>query len=217
MTNEQPARISLTIGNLHAEAGKGFLFGKRIENGAALLWDLSCDPAVEHDVTYLDQTPEESCGVHAPDYIQRLRIDREPRVGGGVQYDGAGVSSKWAGNDASSVNSGPSVVVSCVGQGQDPETRVKPGSLPTALAAAGAVREAVEFVMDAPAAAAPGGGGSRNAFCVVRPPGHHACFEISKEGGSTGFCLINNAACALRYALERRLPANDDDAADRLG
>jgi len=34
-----------------------------------------------------------------------------------------------------------------------------------------------------------------NAFCVIRPPGHHA--ELTQ---STGFCLFNNAAIAARYA-----------------
>jgi acetoin utilization deacetylase AcuC-like enzyme len=37
-----------------------------------------------------------------------------------------------------------------------------------------------------------------NAFCAVRPPGHHACHDHAM-----GFCFINNVAVAAKYALER--------------
>ena len=58
-----------------------------------------------------------------------------------------------------------------------------------ALLAAGAALTAVDAVCDGRAA---------NAFCPMRPPGHHA---TSRRG--MGFCLFNNAALAARYAQRR--------------
>ena len=49
-------------------------------------------------------------------------------------------------------------------------------------------------------------GECQNAFCVVRPPGHHAgprgqvTAEEDPDGGSHGFCLFNNVAVAAAYA-----------------
>jgi len=40
-------------------------------------------------------------------------------------------------------------------------------------------------------------GEAENAFCAVRPPGHHACHDRAM-----GFCLVNNVALAAKYALE---------------
>ncbi len=55
-----------------------------------------------------------------------------------------------------------------------------------ALRAAGAVVAAVDQVMT---------GRSRNAFCAVRPPGHHA-----ERAEAMGFCLFNNAAIGALHA-----------------
>ena len=69
----------------------------------------------------------------------------------------------------------------------DPDTHMSPGSLAAAMRAAGAVTKAVDLVMT---------GAAANAFCAVRPPGHHAEAETAM-----GFCLLGNVAIGATYAL----------------
>ncbi|MBN1670690.1 MAG: histone deacetylase [Kiritimatiellae bacterium] len=69
------------------------------------------------------------------------------------------------------------------------DTEIGPRSLEVALLAAGGVLTAVDAVMD---------GTVRNAFCLVRPPGHHAT-----RSRGMGFCVFNNVAIAARYAQQR--------------
>jgi acetoin utilization deacetylase AcuC-like enzyme len=46
-------------------------------------------------------------------------------------------------------------------------------------------------------------GQNRNAFCVVRPPGHHAGINGLLDGGeSCGFCIFNNVAAGALYAIQ---------------
>jgi acetoin utilization deacetylase AcuC-like enzyme len=69
----------------------------------------------------------------------------------------------------------------------DPDTFLSPGSIDAALRGSGAACFAIDQVF---------AGKSRNAFCVVRPPGHHA------EGNlAMGFCLLNHVAVGARHAL----------------
>ncbi len=70
----------------------------------------------------------------------------------------------------------------------DPDTWLSPESFRAALRAAGAAVRAVEAVA---------GREADNAFCAIRPPGHHAGI-----GRAMGFCLFNNAAIAARCAQE---------------
>jgi acetoin utilization deacetylase AcuC-like enzyme len=72
----------------------------------------------------------------------------------------------------------------------DPDTFLSPGSIDAALRGSGAACFAIDQVF---------AGKSRNAFCVIRPPGHHA--EI---GHAMGFCLLNHVAVAARHALAVR-------------
>jgi acetoin utilization deacetylase AcuC-like enzyme len=71
----------------------------------------------------------------------------------------------------------------------DGDTVMSPGSGEAALRAAGAVCAAVDAVMT---------GAARNAFCAVRPPGHHA-----EPGRAMGFCLFNNIAIGAQHARAR--------------
>ena len=68
----------------------------------------------------------------------------------------------------------------------DPDTVVSPGSWEAALRATGAVLQAVDRVV---------AGEADNAFCAVRPPGHHA--EPSR---AMGFCLFNSVAVGALHA-----------------
>jgi len=61
-----------------------------------------------------------------------------------------------------------------------------------ALLAANAVKIAVDKVLDKKA--------WKNAFCAIRPPGHHA---DAKDEGGFGFCYINNVVCGARYAQKK--------------
>ena len=70
----------------------------------------------------------------------------------------------------------------------DPDTAMSPSSGEAALTAAGAVIAAIDSVIS---------GEASNAFCAIRPPGHHA--EPSR---AMGFCLFNNVAIAARHAQE---------------
>jgi acetoin utilization deacetylase AcuC-like enzyme len=73
------------------------------------------------------------------------------------------------------------------------DTPVSQDSYSAALLAAGGAMAAVDAVMS---------GRVRNAFCAVRPPGHHAL----KDKGM-GFCLFNNVAIAARHIQQKhKLP-----------
>jgi acetoin utilization deacetylase AcuC-like enzyme len=69
------------------------------------------------------------------------------------------------------------------------DTTISKDSFQTALLAAGGVLAAVDAVI---------AGTVKNAFCAVRPPGHHAC-----PAKGMGFCLFNNIATAARYAQKK--------------
>jgi acetoin utilization deacetylase AcuC-like enzyme len=70
----------------------------------------------------------------------------------------------------------------------DADTFMSPGTLAAARRAAGAVVRAVDMVL---------AGEVRNAFCAVRPPGHHA-----ETSTAMGFCFFGNVVIGARHALE---------------
>ena len=71
----------------------------------------------------------------------------------------------------------------------DPDTSLNVHTWSAALRAAGAAIAATDSVI---------AGEMANAFCAVRPPGHHA-----ERGKAMGFCFFSNIAIAAKYALER--------------
>jgi acetoin utilization deacetylase AcuC-like enzyme len=71
----------------------------------------------------------------------------------------------------------------------DPDTAMNSSSWSATLHACGAVLAATDAVI---------AGELENAFCAVRPPGHHACRDRSM-----GFCIFNQIAVGALYALER--------------
>ena len=69
----------------------------------------------------------------------------------------------------------------------DPDTSASPGTYGAVMHAAGAAVAATDDVL---------AGRASNAFCAVRPPGHHATRDATM-----GFCFFNNVAVAARHAL----------------
>ena len=72
----------------------------------------------------------------------------------------------------------------------DGDTLMNPFTYPAALRAAGAVVMGVDLVM---------AGLAENAFCNIRPPGHHA-----ERGKAMGFCIFNNIAVGAAHAIAQQ-------------
>jgi len=70
----------------------------------------------------------------------------------------------------------------------DPDTAMCPETGEAMQRAAGGMCLAVDLVM---------GGSARNAFCAVRPPGHHA-----EPSQAMGFCFFNNVAVGAIHARD---------------
>ncbi len=71
----------------------------------------------------------------------------------------------------------------------DDDTALCPDTLRAASLAAGSAVQAADLVI---------GGNSKNAFCAIRPPGHHAEHSLAM-----GFCFYNNVAIGALHALQQ--------------
>lgn len=140
-------------------------------------------------------TEEDLLRVHTREHIDRLRaafdaVERfeglgppsasAPTFGTGTMPD----AITW--DNTTDVDRRPSFFF-------DTDTPASIGSRSAVLAAAGAAVEAVDAIM---------AGSATNAFCITRPPGHHA-----EADRAMGFCFVNHAAVAAAHALENRASA----------
>jgi acetoin utilization deacetylase AcuC-like enzyme len=71
----------------------------------------------------------------------------------------------------------------------DSDTIVSPGSKDATRDAAGSIITAIDGVESKE---------YKNAFCAVRPPGHHA-----EKNKAMGFCIYNNVAVGANYLIEK--------------
>ena len=71
----------------------------------------------------------------------------------------------------------------------DGDTIISPGSKDATIDAVGSVIKAIDGVENRK---------FKNAFCAVRPPGHHA-----EKDKAMGFCIYNNVAIGANYLIEK--------------
>ena len=71
----------------------------------------------------------------------------------------------------------------------DGDTIISPGSKNASLDAVGSIIKAIDLVQNKK---------NKNAFCAVRPPGHHA-----EKNKAMGFCIFNNVAVGAKYLLNK--------------
>eukprot|EP00939_MAST-03C_sp_MAST-3C-sp1_P005456 g5456.t1 len=137
-------------------------------------------------------TPRQALRVHTAKYLQLVeRLSREAMKAGRALPFTPHVQKTLRGLSDGRVKAA-----------QFCDTSLSPGSRQAALRAAGAVVAAVEDVLR---------GKCPSAFCLVRPPGHHAG-PAGLEGGcvSCGFCIFNNVAIGAAHALREFAPNNLD-------
>ncbi len=134
-------------------------------------------------------------GVHHPECPERLSAISDRLIAAGLDLYLAFHDAPLATFEQLSRVHPPDYVRSIAGRAPesgivhlDPDTAMSPGTWQAALRAAGAGVLATDLVMR---------GEAENAFCSVRPPGHHA-----ERARAMGFCFFNNIAVAVAHALE---------------
>ena len=140
-------------------------------------------------------------GVGHPECPQRLDVIEDWLIGNGLdvaldrrQAGAVQLSDIELAHSRRYVGEISELLQACAADGEpraiDPDTVAGRHTWNAALHAAGAAVEATDLVIDGKAA---------NAFCAVRPPGHHATRDAAM-----GFCFFNNVAIAARHALDVR-------------
>lgn len=155
----------------------------------------SDDPPPPENVNRLTVLTDPEIGsLRTVDFIRSLQWDEKPKKAPMADilrvHDWAYVLKLR--NASESITSSPTDI-----RHLDGDTAISHGTFRAALAAVGAVCHAIDQVVM---------GKAKNAFCPVRPPGHHAgphgvVTSRNDPNGSHGFCLLNNIAIGAAYAM----------------
>jgi len=139
---------------------------------------------------------EHNMGEHHPESPMRMSAIQDQLIRSGIeyvirQYDAKPIDRALLtlAHDkdyiASLYNNAPTEGIYTI----DGDTLMNPATLTSALYSAGAAIDAVDLVMTKMVS---------SAFCLTRPPGHHA-----KKNQAMGFCFFNNIALAAAYAKDK--------------
>lgn len=145
------------------------------------------------DLEFCEHDP----GDHHPEAPGRIRAIEDELTGTGLAEKCEALEMRSATDDEARLAHTDGYVKTVIaeidgsgsGQLSTGDTNYGPASLDVARHATGGLLNAVDGVV---------GGKLDNAFCAVRPPGHHA----TPDRGM-GFCIFNNAAIAARYAQKK--------------
>jgi acetoin utilization deacetylase AcuC-like enzyme len=128
-----------------------------------------------------------------PESPQRLEAIYEMLDGSDMRGKLVDIKPRYAAEDEISVVHSQAYIERVAGtSGQkrtflDPDTETSPESFETAKLAVGGLLNAIDRVVN---------GDVRNAFALIRPPGHHA-----ERGRAAGFCIFNNIAVGALHAI----------------
>jgi acetoin utilization deacetylase AcuC-like enzyme len=145
---------------------------------------------IVEDVRYMDHRAD---GYH-PESHQRLEVVYRMLQDADMKGRYSGIQPRSASQEELELIHDPGYirrVAATAGRSMtmlDPDTYACGRSYETAKLAVGGTLAAVEKVM---------GGEVKNAFCFIRPPGHHA-----ESNRAMGFCLFNNVAIAAAFAIQ---------------